>query len=653
MTPLLTWVDMAPSLAMAAALVLLPGLLVLFAGGMRGFWALAAAPPVSVVLVGGSAVLAPLVGQPWGLAPPLALTFVATVIALGFRWLRLRLPASHRHDFAPAGWAPWVAVALSLLLWARHLRNVLGRPDAFSQTFDNVWHLNAVHHMVVTGDASSLSIAHLNSSGGGFYPAAFHDLAALVTQLNGNHLTMAVNAVAAVVCAVVWPLGVQFLVRAAFRPSVATTVGIGVLAASFPAFPLLFLDFGILYANLLGLALLPVGAGIVAQMAGLGEDRWLDWPRGWILLVVTIPALLLSHPNAFMSLLMVSATLMVAVLWRQGNRLWRDRGDRAAWVRVGFAAFVIALAFYLWPLLRPGTSVDDWPAPLSTPAAVGHAVTNAPLHGMASWMVSLLMVIGIGVALRRRLVWMVGAWSVVVYFWLVISSFDSTEYRLELVGIWYNDSSRFAANLPLVALPLAALGVQGVLEWATRALGRLRSGERLASRPWFPWLLAGLVAVGLVLGTQRTASMNDAVERAKVLYQVRPDSPLLTSDEYALVMRLPELVPPDAVIANNPWNGSALAYALAGREVTAPHILYGETPLRDVVRDRLDEAGTDPSVCPLLREDHVTYALDMGTLGVHGAQNVYGGFDRLADAPGFEEVAREGDAVLYRITACG
>src|SRR5690625_6448375 len=42
---------------------------------------------------------------------------------------------------------------------------------------------------------------------------------------------------------------------------------------------------------------------------------------------------------------------------------------------------------------------------------------------------------------------------------------------------------------------------------------------------------------------------------------------LLSDDERELLEQLPEVVPEDAIIATNAWNGSSLAYAISDREV--------------------------------------------------------------------------------------
>ena len=46
------------------------------------------------------------------------------------------------------------------------------------------------------------------------------------------------------------------------------------------------------------------------------------------------------------------------------------------------------------------------------------------------------------------------------------------------------------------------------------------------------------------------------------------------------------------------------------------------------------------------------YALDFGDREVHGAHHPMPGFDSLDTARGFELVAEQGDAALFRITAC-
>ena len=76
-------------------------------------------------------------------------------------------------------------------LISRRLVAAFGRPESFSQTFDNVFHLNAVRYIQETGSRSSYTVSSM--TGGGFYPSAWHDLVALLANLTGASIPVAVT----------------------------------------------------------------------------------------------------------------------------------------------------------------------------------------------------------------------------------------------------------------------------------------------------------------------------------------------------------------------------------------------------------------------------------------------------------------------------
>ena len=163
----------------------------------------------------------------------------------------------------------------------------------------------------------------------------------------------------------------------------------------------------------------------------------------------------------------------------------------------------------------------------------------------------------------------------------------------------------------------------------------------------------GVLAVVLLLATtQRVAYMDQAVDRASSMYALTDGSALLTSDEYTLIKRAPQHIEPGSVVATNPWNGSSLLYAFTGIQTTTKHIFFLSTPELDVVNQSLDDAATDPTVCPALKDLNVRYALDFGQREVHGAYHPFPGLKDLAKNPGLTEVDRQGNAVLYRVDVC-
>ena len=71
----------------------------------------------------------------------------------------------------------------------------------------------------------------------------------------------------------------------------------------------------------------------------------------------------------------------------------------------------------------------------------------------------------------------------------------------------------------------------------------------------------------------------------------------INPDELQLFEDVAELTPEDAVIAGNPWNGSALAYAFTGRRVLFPHVggAYTVAPCRSCPRSSIASANVRPS----------------------------------------------------------
>jgi hypothetical protein len=135
-------------------------------------------------------------------------------------------------------------------------------------------------------------------------------------------------------------------------------------------------------------------------------------------------------------------------------------------------------------------------------------------------------------------------------------------------------------------------------------------------------------------------------------YRLSESSPLISSDEMALINRLPAEVPDDALMVGNPWNGSSLAYALADRKLIQLHILsavpegtapllHGPVPSKD-----------DPNVCSAVNRLNIDYILDFGHREVHGRDSGYKGLDSLIAAGMATLQDSEGEAKLYRLQLC-
>ncbi|MFT3876821.1 MAG: hypothetical protein QM708_10435 [Propioniciclava sp.] len=644
----MSWLAFAGPLLFAVALVLLPGLAIALAAGRRGFGAAALAPALSFTAISVGAIAGAAAGIPWGWWTPLATAAVLSGLAWALRRALARwLPPAETRTPLREQWPWWAAAAVAMVLWLRHLRNVFDRPDAFSQTFDNIYHLSLTRFMAASHNGSSLAAGGLEGPGvHTFYPAAFHDLASLVLLAFPGSITVALTAAVWAIVAVAWPLGALFLVRTLAPTGPAAALGAGVLAASFTGFPLLLIKFGVLYPNLTGLTLLPAAVGLTVEALGLGREARYD-PRALLLGGLALPGLFLSHPSAVLSLFAIATPMLLVQIVRETRALVAKQvAPAAGWLRIVLMVACLPVFGYAWQVGRP----DDlpWPPRMPRTDAFGQALLNAPLGWGPAWVVSLLVALGIVAAWQRRQAWLVASWAVTLVLWLVAASGPEGDLRDLLTGGYYNDPFRLAALLTVAAFPLAAVGLEAVTGWLAGRFTAASAGTSATAT-----VVAGVLVVATVAGTtQRTRYLDEAVDETSSTYALTADAPLISTDEYALIQRVPSHVEPGAVVAANPWNGSSLLYAFTGVPTTTKHIFYASGPELDLLNLALDDAATDPAVCPAARALGVRYALDFGDREVHGAHHPFPGLEDLAVNPGVTEVDREGEAVLYRIDVC-
>ncbi|MHA7301346.1 DUF6541 family protein [Pseudarthrobacter sp. MDT1-22] len=646
-------------------LLFVPGALVAWASRARGMALVAIAPAITVSIVAVSALLAPLANMKLSLLPVLVLTAVIAAIALV---ITSRFGGTFKapdYRFHSINWWVGVGHALALLaaafLIGRRLVAAFGRPEGFSQTFDNVFHLNAVRYILDTGSGSSITVSSM--TGGGFYPAAWHDLVALVASITGSEIPVSVNVVNIVVGAFVWPLGCIFLAHKTLGNRVVVSVAAGILSAGFGAFPLLLLDFGVLYPNFLGNALLPVAVGLAIQAMGLASSAVESKPVRWLLFLSVLPGISLAHPSSAMALVaMLLAPLLI--LWTRLTTTVARRSSRPSLIVPGMILLLLiglGMVAVLWKTIRPPEIAAFWPPVETTGRAIGEVITSSTIGRPVSWVVMVLAVAGLmSLILRRSHLWLVGMYVVISGLFVVVASFPFGEVRTFFTGVWYNDPPRLASLLPIVVLPLAVIGaVRGwdrfvVPVFASFPFTNHSSVEdKPRETPRYVAVAVGLAVSGILVAGTQQANVRQAAISASVAYQLTNDSPLVSADEMALLMRINNELPEDAILVGNPWNGSALAYAFTGRDVVQFHILSELRPGSEKLYTGLNTAATDPSVCPIVERLKLSYVLDFGHREVHGGDNGFRGLDNLEEAGVATLVDSEGQAKIYKLTACG
>ena len=686
------WLSLLPILLSAAALLFIPGVLVGASAGLRTPLIIGLAPTISIAIISGTGVAAPVLALPWGLASVATATAIACLAALATRRLMARRH-SQDADSGDAGLHPrlrsiavWCAAwPLSAAATGLTIARILNTPDAISQTFDAVFHLNAVEWILQTNNASSLRL-FLEAPQGSVYPLGWHTLVALAMKLCGaTSIPMATNATVLAVAGLVWTSGCLTLTHVLFHGRPAALLTAAVMAGSFTVFPFVLLNWGVLYPNFLSIALLPSLLAAVRTLVPIDGAGPAPRPTGLLLpaTALGVAGLGLTQPNTIATLLLASVILTTARLITS-LRAPLDERPTHMLRRQSLITGALAVGLVMvWMYMRPPRESAIWGPSYATSGSVGEAVTSMPVQLPVIWVPAVLTLLGFIAALRTdKYRWLAVLHATTGALYVIARSAQDGDLRFFMVGIWYNDASRLGGLIPVTAVPLAALGMLAAAQWGRRACGacgrvirgitasrehqthglpgqrRVRGAcERLIAsgraRPLVWRSSACCVIVLLLVATgPLSGAMSDSVKILEQSYMLAPDSSSLTTDEYALINELPSLIEPDAVIAVDPKSGAALAYALSGADTTVKHLFHRHDADLDIIEKKLNRASADPAVCTALKDVGATYALYFPGKTISN-QKAFVGFAHLDTAPGFELVAERGQASLYRITACG
>ncbi|MGX7823998.1 DUF6541 family protein [Actinokineospora sp. 24-640] len=656
----MSWWQLAPALLVTAAIVFLPGYLVLRCWAVTGLVAVGMAAPLSVSLIAVTAILGPWAGLGWSVLLVVVPAVVLAAAGLAVRALRPAALGVHGRPHRPtrSRWtllAHFGALLIPAVLLTRGLTRMIGGPENISQTYDNIFHLNAIRYILETGSGSTLTMGGMASAGArpSVYPAAWHDVVSLVAQVSGGSIAEAVNAVTLVVGALVWPISVIFLTTRVTGTRPVPVLFAGALSAVFGAFPYLMVDFGVLYPYFLSLALLPAALALVVMATGVGErggvPRWL----AGVGVVAASPGVALAHPSTVLVLLVFAVPVFVVGIVRYRRVLLAHRAAATRyWVLLALLGGYLAVGVVLWTRLRPTDEASLWKPFQTIPQAIGQVMSGGYMDQGPAWVVLLLTVVALGLVTRRQFSqWVVGVYLIAAGLFIVVSAVPPGALRDFLTGVWYNDNNRLAAIMPMITVVVCAIAASW---WFDRGKEMLaRRYPRLAPRTEQKAALAAFVLAALMGVVGQYSSVNYAVADGMADYRAREGAPVLSPAEEALLERLDEHVPPDARIIANPWTGTSLAYAIGERRTLTPHV-GGRIP-DDVayVMNNLDRMDSDPRVCATIRELNSFYVLDFEGRQVHNRDIRFGGLELPFINPGLTRIDGEGaQATLFRVTGC-
>ncbi|WP_086150820.1 DUF6541 family protein [Cellulosimicrobium sp. KWT-B] len=653
----MSWWQAADELALALAWLVVPGVLLGWAIGLRGSWRVLAAPPLSVALLAAWPIALGAVGVSWDRLSA-AVSVAITVAAAGV----LLRPVRQRTAVGAVGvrksdvWAV-VGVGIAAVSAVVALRRGIGEPDLPPQTWDGVFHLNAIRHILDSGDASSLDLGVVANTveGRGFYPGAWHSVVSLSTT---DSVVVASNATTLVLVGLVWPLAVVALARVVTPSWPLVSLASPVAAAAFVAFPERMVTWGTLWPNALAYALVPTAVALTVVAAGRSrgapQRTLVDRVPPAAAAAAALVAVALAQPSG----LLAYAVLVTPALVAAAVVGFREQTARVRTIRM------IALLLWLggwaavWWVLASNVGVYDRQRTSSVADAVVQAVGDGGLGsagtgGSWSWALAVLVVAGAVTLFVLRQ----GRWAVVSYavsLGLFALAADTTLGLRDLLRPWYADVVRLAGLVPIFGAVLAGTGVVGAAVLVGRAVASRWPEARARTTAVTTVGLVALLVVGT--GWLRLDMRTDEVSGgyAGPVYGGATNI-LASADELAMLERLGDELPEDARILGDPFTGSALAYAVGGVDVVYTHVRGRWEPDAAYLGLHFDDIETDPAVCAALDRLGVRYLYvdpDLYSVG-HPAHDLYEGLDAEPPAGDFALVDEGGSARVYEIQECG
>lgn len=541
----------------------------------------------------------------------------------------------------------------------------LSSPDSTTVCFDDQSHLGSIRSFIERGNFSFLDVNRsydVPGEKGGFYPAGWHILAALTTQLMGLSVSAGAAVALYVCCACMYPLSCWLFCTYVFQKSERLQAVGAFLTPVFAAFPWWFLFYGRLTSNLFSFCMV-MALVTCCLMALSREETRTARKRAAVLVFLGCIFAAFTSPNTFFTIIVFTVFYLMHQIWFYPVRKTGDAPSlRRRLVREAvfcFALLVFLAVCYQSPVMWAVTHFK-WPARVGLLEAVTNMLLQCTSFSVPAPLLGVLVLGGVVAAVRRPSMRWLAYTFAALFVMYVIDAATNSRIKNYLTGFWYTDQFRVSAMVAMISYPLAVLGVDGVCRFLAQRLKRLRGVV-------FPACAAAVVACvcmapsfalpngevvltpfGLVEG-----NINGTYSRSST-----DENALISQPERDFLDKVAAITGEDLVL-NIPKDGSNFAYQLADVHVLHRSAYDGIPSEWDqrVLQRSLNNIATDETVQRAADSVGAQYLLmlDYGHEPFHAYWGDYNGGNWLGytritpDTPGFELLLQEDDMYLYRI----
>lgn len=649
------------------AVLAVPGGVVGWAAGVRG-WALAGlAPLLSYAITGLAGPWLAIAHVPYGPLSVAGCTLLLAAVLAGLR--RLAIVRGWMTPGAEEPPAPWTrrahlavaacvavatAVSIAVVVTGR------GGTTAVFQRWDTVFHANGIRYIAETGDGSLTGMGTINwYPDGSFYPNAYHLVGALVYQLSGTSIPVTLNAVTMPIAGL-FAVGMVALVRqlggrAVFAASAALVAG-GATTGAYES---------------VSSGLLPFALGIVlTPLAVVTLQRFVVRPGAdtGAVLALSATGLLAAHSSALFGAILFAFPLVLQRWYRalRGRRIDGVPEGRAAWRVAGgdvlrMVPVMVAAGLLAAPMILGAIGFTSgsypyhaWGSHMPVWKALAMLATFKQVLPVPQIWLTVFLAIGVlTLTALRRLRWVVLSALGLSALFVVVACFGGEDWVISLSRPWWNDRFRLMA---LAAIPMCLLAAHGMSQ-AQQWLAKVASGRAwVRARPWLTGRV-GLasavllvVAMGVLTGGFYRAANAKTV--SLLYYNGLPGEvvPPVSADEIDAMEKLGTLgIPADQKVLNDRLDGTAWMYALTGVHPVAGHYDAGVAPPDAVyLAEHFADYDSDPRVRAATQRLKIHYVL-VGSGTIRRDTPIARGLQHLDGHDFVRAVYRNPGAVIYKI----
>ena len=567
-----------------AILLYLPGIALLKLFRFSLLASIIFSPPISLALYG---ILTMIYGE-MGIFSSWTTLFIplliVNIVMCGILWLRRRRMSKISVDgeslsqgILDSSIHNWIVVALYcavgiLVTLFVFVKNLDG-PESVSQLFDNAWHMSIIRKFVNTGDYSTLNSGDIIATvGSKFYPTGWHSIVALVVSMTGFSIGLCENAVNSFICAVVFPVSMYALFITLFprRPRLMSVMSITPLLSA--AYPWRFITFGPLYSNLLSFSITPLVMALLIRFLDAEVDLH-HRVRLLCLFTFALVGVAITQPNAVFTLGVLVAPYLFYQIPKYLLLFKLDVRKRRVWCLVLWGVSVIGIAI-IWYILYNASFMQrtvtwGWPSFESKAQAFIDIIFVGFHSAEPQIILGLLIILGIAyTVIHAELSWIACAYLIMCMLYALSSSTEGIVKDV-LTGFWYHDSYRLGASAVFFGAALAGLGMNSLIMFGKKAQDIVLSrpvgkpGIRVFSFLTVLTVLAINYFPNYYLSGRYDVTTAFGAIRRDVLYWNAANEPKSYDEEERwFVDRVKQIVPEDALILNQPYDGSVYAYGM-------------------------------------------------------------------------------------------